>query len=71
MQYMKRTLSPVERKNSWQPAEAAEEKDPYRIRYLLGKADWDPDAMRDDLIEYMGITFRILMGSLWWMRRDS
>ncbi len=54
MQYIKGLLSPVERKNSWQPAEAAGEKDPYRIRYLLGKADWDPDAMRDDLIKYIG-----------------
>ncbi len=54
MQYIKGLLSPVERKNSWQLAEAAGEKDPYRIQYLLGKADWDPDAMRDDLIKYIG-----------------
>ncbi len=54
MQYIKGLLSPVERKNSWQLAEAAGEKDPYRIQYLLGKADWDPDAMRDGLIKYVG-----------------
>lgn len=54
MQYIKGLLSPVERKNSWQLAEAAGEKDPYRIQYLLGKADWDVDAMRDDLIRYVG-----------------
>lgn len=54
MQYIKGLLSSVERKNSWQLAEAAGEKDPYKIQYLLGRADWDPDAMRDDLIRYVG-----------------
>lgn len=53
IQYIKGLLSPVERKNSWQLAEAAGEKDPYKIQYLLGRADWDPDAMRDDLIRYV------------------
>jgi len=54
IQYIKGLLSPVERKNSWQLAEAAGEKDPYKIQYLLGRADWDPDIMRDDLIRYVG-----------------
>lgn len=52
IQYIKGLLSLVERKNSWQLAEAAGEKDPYKIQYLLGRADWDPDDMRDDLIKY-------------------
>ena len=37
IQYIKGLLSPVERKNSWQLAEAAGEKDPYKIQYLLGR----------------------------------
>ena len=39
IQYIKGLLSPVERKNSWQLAEAAGEKDPYGIQYLLGNLD--------------------------------
>lgn len=52
IQYIKGLLSPVERKNSWQLAEAAGEKDPYGIQYLLGKAWWDVDDMRDELMKY-------------------
>jgi SRSO17 transposase len=55
--YIKGLLSPIERKNSWQLAEASGESNPYGIQHLLGKADWNPDALRDDLIEYVGEHF--------------
>ena len=41
-------LSPVERKNGWQLAEAAEHTAPYSLQHLLDRAPWDADAVRDD-----------------------
>ncbi len=46
-------LGPVERKNSWQLAEAVGDRTPYGIQHLLGRADWDADAVRDDLQAYV------------------
>ena len=37
----------VERKNSWQLAEAAGLANPYRFQHLLGRAQWDAEAVRD------------------------
>jgi SRSO17 transposase len=51
--YLWGLLSPVERKNGWQLAEAAGDRTPYAIQHLLGRADWDPDAVRDDLRTYV------------------
>ncbi|MDG3002607.1 IS701 family transposase [Paludisphaera mucosa] len=42
-------LAPVRRKNSWRIAEQIGEAAPYGVQHLLGRADWDPDAVRDDL----------------------
>jgi SRSO17 transposase len=42
-------LSPVERKNGWQPAEHAGEARPYGMQRLLAGAKWDAGAVRDDL----------------------
>jgi SRSO17 transposase len=39
----------VERKNGWQLAEAADEATPDGMQRLLAAADWDADAVRDDL----------------------
>ena len=52
MRYIQGLLSPVERKNAWQLAEAAGEHDPYGVQYLLRKGWWNPDAMRDELMKY-------------------
>jgi SRSO17 transposase len=56
--YLKGLLSPVERKNGWQLAEAAGDPTPYAIQHLLGRAQWSADEVRDDLqhyvIEYLG-----------------
>ena len=49
MSYLAGLLSPAERKNSWQLAEACGHANPYGFQHLLGRADWDADALRDRL----------------------
>ena len=51
--YLIGLLGPVQRKNSWQLAEQIGDTDPYGVQYLLGRSDWDPDAVRDDLRDYV------------------
>jgi SRSO17 transposase len=51
--YLRGLLSPVERKNGWQLAEAVGDRTPYALQHLLGRADWDPDLVRDDLRTYV------------------
>jgi SRSO17 transposase len=50
--YLHGLLSEVERKNSWQVAEVCGESTPYGFQYLLSRADWDADAVRDELRTY-------------------
>ena len=47
--YLRGLLSPVERKNGWQLAEAVGDPTPYALQHLLGRARWDADPVRDDL----------------------
>lgn len=49
--YLQGLLSPIERKNGWQLAEAAGEANPYGYQELLSRALWDADAVRDDLLD--------------------
>src|SRR5438552_14867771 len=51
--YLKGLLSPAKRKNGWQLAEQAGEKNPDGIQRLLNNALWDADTVRDDLREYV------------------
>jgi len=51
--YLRGLLSAVERKNGWQLAEHAGDDRPYGVQHLLSRADWDPDAVRDDLAAYV------------------
>jgi SRSO17 transposase len=51
--YLVGLLGPVQRKNAWQLAEQIGDADPYGVQYLMGRADWDPDAVRDDLRAYV------------------
>lgn len=51
--YLVGLLGPVQRKNAWQVAELIGDADPYGVQYLMGRADWDPDAVRDDLRGYV------------------
>jgi SRSO17 transposase len=51
--YLRGLLSEAERKNSWQLAEVAGNSTPYGIQHLLGRANWDANAVRDELREYV------------------
>ena len=51
--YLRGLLSEAERKNSWQVAEVCGESTPYGFQYLLSRADWDADAVRDELRTYI------------------
>jgi SRSO17 transposase len=51
--YLKGLLSPVKRKNGWQLAEQAGERNPDGIQRLLNSALWDANLVRDDLREYV------------------
>jgi SRSO17 transposase len=46
-------LAPVERKNGWQLAEVLGERGPHGVQRLLAEADWDAEAVRDDLRAYV------------------
>jgi SRSO17 transposase len=65
MAYLRGLLSPAERKNSWQLAEASGDATPYGLQHLLGRALWDPEAVRDELrtyvIEHLGETKAVLV----------
>jgi SRSO17 transposase len=50
--YLAGLLARVERKNGWQLAEHVGESGPQGIQRLLNSADWDADAVRDDLRDY-------------------
>jgi SRSO17 transposase len=51
--YLRGLLSPVERKNGWQLAEEAGERTPYAMQYLLNRAVWESDEVRDLLQAYV------------------
>src|SRR3954453_15826432 len=51
--YLVGLLGPVQRKNAWQVAEQIGDADPYGVQHLLGRSDWDPDEVRDDLRDYV------------------
>ncbi len=57
MTYLRGLLSPAERKNSWQLAEVVGAANPYGFQHLLGRADWDADAVRDELQRYITAYF--------------
>jgi SRSO17 transposase len=51
--YLAGLLDRVERKNGWQLAEHLGEAGPQGMQRLLNAADWDVDAVRDDLRAYV------------------
>lgn len=51
--YLRGLLSPVERKNGWQLAEAAGDRTPEGVQDFLARVDWDADLVRDDLRAYV------------------
>lgn len=53
MSYFQGLISTVERKNSWQLAEQAGCENPYAFQYLLGRATWDENHLRDSVRQYI------------------
>src|SRR4051794_25261674 len=51
--YVRGLLSAAERKNGWTLAEQAGDATPDAMQRLLNHADWDADAVRDDLRDYV------------------
>src|SRR5438477_4344379 len=51
--YLRGLLSPVERKNGWQLAEEAGEATPYAMQYLLDRARWQSERLRDEVRSYV------------------
>src|SRR5260370_5292318 len=63
--YLHGLLASVERKNGWQMAEELGEAKAHGVQRLLEEADWDEEAVRDELrsyvIEQLGETAGILV----------
>src|SRR5712691_1875800 len=55
--YLRGLLGPVERKNGWQLAEAAGERDPDGMQRLLSQARWDAEAVREELQRFVAARF--------------
>jgi SRSO17 transposase len=51
--YIRGLLSATERKNGWQLAEHLGDPTPDGVQHLLARADWDADAVRDDLLAHV------------------
>jgi SRSO17 transposase len=51
--YVRGLLSDTQRKNGWQLAEHLGDATPDGVQHLLARADWDADAVRDDLARYV------------------
>jgi SRSO17 transposase len=51
--YLRGLLASVEHKNGWQLAEELGESNAHGVQRLLAEADWDEEAVRDDLREYV------------------
>jgi len=51
--YLRGLLSSVERKNGWQLAEEAGETTPYAMQYLLDRAVWNSEQLREVLCTYV------------------
>ncbi|HET8908602.1 MAG TPA: transposase, partial [Ktedonobacterales bacterium] len=51
--YVVGLLSTTERKNGWQLAEASGERHPRGVQRLLDEAEWDAEAVRDEVRRYV------------------
>ncbi|MGW3424869.1 IS701 family transposase [Streptomyces phaeochromogenes] len=64
MEYLCGLLAPLERKNGWTLAEQAGELCPDGMQRLLNQADWDADAVRDEVrgfvLEHLGVEDGVL-----------
>ena len=55
--YLQGLLSPIERKNGWQLAEALGKATPDALQRLLYSTQWDADAARDELQRFVSEVF--------------
>ena len=69
--YLRSLLSAAERKNGWALAEQAGDATPDARQRLLNHADWDADAVRDDLRDYVAEHLGDDAGFWWSMRPAS
>jgi SRSO17 transposase len=53
LRFLEGLLAPLERKNGWQLAEELGESGPQGVQRLLNAANWDEEAVRDDLRAYV------------------
>src|SRR5262245_26875558 len=51
--YLRGLLGDAPRKNGWQLAEHLGDPTPDGVQHLLARADWDADAVRDELLGYV------------------
>src|SRR5215467_1426041 len=51
--YLQGLLASVERKNGWQMAETLGEANAHGVQRLLEEADWDEEAVRDEVRTYV------------------
>ena len=51
--YLRGLLSPIQRKNGWQLAEAAGDRTPDGVQDFLARMRWDAGLVRDDLRAYV------------------
>jgi hypothetical protein len=51
--YARGLLAPLERRNGWTLAEQAGDRSPDAMQALLTSPAWDPDAVRDDVRDYV------------------
>ena len=51
--YLRGLLASVERKNGWQMAEELGDQNAHGVQRLIAEADWDEEAVRDDLRTYV------------------
>jgi SRSO17 transposase len=51
--YLRGLISRVERKNGWQLAEQLGDPTPVNLQHFIARAEWDAEAVRDDLRSYV------------------
>jgi SRSO17 transposase len=51
--YLRGLIAPVDRKNGWQMAEELGDPNVHGVQRLLAEADWEEEAVRDDLRSYV------------------
>ncbi|GHO87549.1 hypothetical protein KSZ_55550 [Dictyobacter formicarum] len=68
--FLEGLLTDIPRKNGWQMAEHLGESGPRGVQRLLGEADWDEDAVRDELRTYVLESLGTLRDCSSWMKPD-